>query len=979
MGRSPCAWLAAAASPAAAFLLASQARAAGTFAANAARELDLAEWLQDLAFDLPPFRWGPLLSVEGGNCTGLRARRVEADDVGGPRSFEVVYRVSGLSVRCQTSALSGTLIVRYELEESSAEFKVAVEPRALELPGGSLTLPLGQVTVSQCSVSFRLRRLSFEGPSILAPGLELSHQNLRRAFQRDGPAFLCEDFKGRIARKATQVLQDATASLTLRANALADLPPAPALSPTAPLVDWSEYPPLRLARAVLVERADVLARLARHRGALVVPVNRDWDLGSSSRTVSLHVESVELDGLSTLSPQRLSLRGEGSRVDLSLAYESLRIGVRSAIGVDMPGAPPLHKELNFTLSLRNASLALQALAMVSRPALEGLSVEQLQRPGCLAGCAGSAVPPEHSPLGLLDLALAAAPGLRLAAAGTLEAELAALGDATAAAAIRGYPPDFQSLLHTGIGLARPYLDAAVRGYLGGAPPCEPAVGRLGPGDAVARAMPWIFAALSAASLMGWTLALPNSMKAARLGGELIPVEDPICDDLAGCGAEPGSLSSRAAVPRAASMYFPLLIFATMALFAYADLCLGTVIDVVMTAGERTMTVGPAFAFSLVSCVVDAWGAGAYGIAALVGLLSGVWPFAKLGLLLFAWWAPPRQLSTAARGRMLRILDSLGKYSLVDSWLAILALASYRMKWHSKTEAASLLVDPVPMPPFFAFVLAAVLSLLLGHVASECHRRAAAAEEASARGLRSVTAAEPAQALPRQWKPAPASPRRRLLRREARPGEQHWLTLGLVLTAGAIFVGACVTSFQMDMSGAMAELLLDPADAKQRYSLVSLGAGVTLGKPGDWGMRMVQIVFFLFTLVIPLATIGFILFLWHAPLDHSTQEALLHFCQALDAWASFDVFVLAVAVSHFEFGLVATFLVYYDNLSTLCGWVRDHLHTECFHIECSLTLGFVLLAAAGALSHAVPKAALRLCESALDGDEDELSDGELPVS
>merc|ERR1712151_1491202 len=100
-------------------------------------------------------------------------------------------------------------------------------------------------------------------------------------------------------------------------------------------------------------------------------------------------------------------------------------------------------------------------------------------------------------------------------------------------------------------------------------------------------------------------------------------------------------------------------------------------------------------------------------------------------------------------------------------------------------------------------------------------------------------------------------------------------------------------------------------------------------------------------------------------SHSRQLILLDICRALDAWATFDVFAMAVTVSHAEFGLFSTFLMHYNNLAQGCKLVGDYLHTECFHMECGLVSGYAFLAAGAVLSYGTPKLAFKVCREALD--------------
>ena len=58
--------------------------------------------------------------------------------------------------------------------------------------------------------------------------------------------------------------------------------------------------------------------------------------------------------------------------------------------------------------------------------------------------------------------------------------------------------------------------------------------------------------------------------------------------------------------------------------------------------------------------------GAWLIAVLVIGLSGLWPFVKLGMLLYVWLTPPASLKKSKRGRLLQFLDEYGKYSF-STW------------------------------------------------------------------------------------------------------------------------------------------------------------------------------------------------------------------------------------------------------------------------------------------------------------------------
>lgn len=404
--------------------------------------------------------------------------------------------------------------------------------------------------------------------------------------------------------------------------------------------------------------------------------------------------------------------------------------------------------------------------------------------------------------------------------------------------------------------------------------------------------------------------------------------------------------------------FSYVVVSAIVLFMYADVSLATSINFVFTYGEYTQTIGPALAFSVVIIAIDSFEAGAYLIAACIAVLSIAWPFVKLITLLIAWRAPADVLSHSSRERLLMFLDEYGKWSLIDTWLGILALACYKLAWHSSSGEASFVVDPVPEIPFFMFVFASILTLVLGHIASGYHRLAA---EWDLGPCRSYVAEH--------------EENRRLLE-YTEFGTARRLIVGIVATTYVVLAGAFVTSFQMVESGALATLMLDEPDKVASYSLIGLGQALTKGKSRDIGLRMVQLIFFTFALFIPLALQGALLALCVLPLSHSRQLLLFDMCRALDAWAAFDVFATAVTVSHLEFGLFSSFLMHYNNLAQGCRLVKDYLHTECFHMECGLTPGYAFLLAGAVLSYATPKLAFKVCQAAIDTRADSASNPRL---
>ena len=72
-----------------------------------------------------------------------------------------------------------------------------------------------------------------------------------------------------------------------------------------------------------------------------------------------------------------------------------------------------------------------------------------------------------------------------------------------------------------------------------------------------------------------------------------------------------------------------------------------------------------------------WEAKVYPLAILVLVFSGIWPYIKLLTLLFCWCINESKLSPRVRERLLIILDILGKWSLLDSYVLIMMTVAFR--------------------------------------------------------------------------------------------------------------------------------------------------------------------------------------------------------------------------------------------------------------------------------------------------------------
>jgi hypothetical protein len=141
----------------------------------------------------------------------------------------------------------------------------------------------------------------------------------------------------------------------------------------------------------------------------------------------------------------------------------------------------------------------------------------------------------------------------------------------------------------------------------------------------------------------------------------------------------------------------------------------------------TLTIGPKtvkldiFSLGLVITIDDMWDAAAYGLAVLISFSSVAWPYVKLAALLVCLLAPPNLLPVANRDTMLKVMDALGKWCLVDCFFMIIFGAAFYIQL-SVGEKILVGITVEEHWGFYSYILAAIISLVLGHAVIACHRR-----------------------------------------------------------------------------------------------------------------------------------------------------------------------------------------------------------------------------------------------------------------
>ena len=63
---------------------------------------------------------------------------------------------------------------------------------------------------------------------------------------------------------------------------------------------------------------------------------------------------------------------------------------------------------------------------------------------------------------------------------------------------------------------------------------------------------------------------------------------------------------------------------------------------------------------------------------IIFLLSFAWPYTKQFLILGLWFSPTRIVSVNTRGSILLWLDVLGKWSIIDIFVLVVAIVTFQI-------------------------------------------------------------------------------------------------------------------------------------------------------------------------------------------------------------------------------------------------------------------------------------------------------------
>lgn len=380
---------------------------------------------------------------------------------------------------------------------------------------------------------------------------------------------------------------------------------------------------------------------------------------------------------------------------------------------------------------------------------------------------------------------------------------------------------------------------------------------------------------------------------------------------------------------------PVFIVGTIVLLLSSNISSGATVDLDVAWNEKREINLPAmFTFSLLNTARDMWQAGIYPLFFLVLIMSGIWPYAKLLLMLVAWISPTTLLKPRTRERLLLALDALGKFALIDFLLFVLMMVAFR--YHlDVTETLSLDVYVSPETGFYSFLAATCISLVLGHFLVYCHRQSE---------MRHLSPRQSALHLQESvlhhsyivGYTNEGEHRLKLSRRF-----RGFLLFATAFAALLLSIGISLKSFKFEIGGIAGDMLGDHSTS--RYSLVSLGASLRRSvKDPSVGIAVLQVTYYFYAVVMPFVCLSLLVVLLLCPLTLPTQRRVLAMAEIANAWSAIEVFVIAIIASLLEISTFASFIVgdRCDLISKILkeyfeSTIKDDSDATCFTVRSSV--------------------------------------------
>jgi len=420
-----------------------------------------------------------------------------------------------------------------------------------------------------------------------------------------------------------------------------------------------------------------------------------------------------------------------------------------------------------------------------------------------------------------------------------------------------------------------------------------------------------------------------------------------------------SLVKSKEVPLLIRLFIPIVIIGNIALFLSGHLSLGGTVNISGTFAGQGFDVDGFFEFSMAKSTVEMWNAGATALAILIVIFSGVWPYSKLLVTLFIWFAPPRWLTSNRRGKLLHWLDVLGKWSMIDVFVLLMTLSSFRLSIESPNHLSflpeslySINMLVVPLWGLYANMLAQFVAQISSHVIIHYHRKTAMAAVHSQEIDWDI--------VPANLDNSPEILRAHMFKLDYEASSKHatvrsgfnWILSAALLSFVVLVICGCaLPSFGIEVLG-LVGLVVESGNqfeqAQASFSVFGLATMIMdqaryLNTASDLvGLGTLASLLVITVFLVPLAQAASLLAQWFAPMTKKQRMRNTVLNEILDAWQYMEVYVLAIIIAAWQLGGVSEYMInaYCDPLkSTFTSLsyygILSQDDAQCFRVDATV--------------------------------------------
>lgn len=282
------------------------------------------------------------------------------------------------------------------------------------------------------------------------------------------------------------------------------------------------------------------------------------------------------------------------------------------------------------------------------------------------------------------------------------------------------------------------------------------------------------------------------------------------------------------------------------------------------------------------------------LAYVLALFSGVLPYAKLLAMLISWVAPTQVMSVTCRGRVLLLMDQIGKFSLVDIFVIQFISGILYTTADVPGEGPQLAVAlrTIQADGFTCFVLATVGSLIIGHTCVYFHDKDPRVVRRSLQDADAILTSQTLHCF------GDGDARRAACDVDAAIccRRRHRLVGSLLLLIGALCsVGCALPAFSVVLKSPFGTF------SQKTYSVFGFASKLPdlAEEPNLFSTRFGQGTFVFFAIITIHAHVALLLFAWLARLSREHLKHAIRLSHVLLAWSALDVCIISMVLTLIE--------------------------------------------------------------------------------